>query len=196
MANTILLTGTTGMVGQTLGPLLARRRDVEAVFALVHNSEYRSPPEKMILVSGDVTAARDLGMKGDASREVLNRATIVIHGAADTCFSSSLDKARAANLDGTRRVLDLSSRCPRLKALIALSTVHVAGRRTGTIFEDELHHDAGFVNSYEQSKYETELLLREYMRTLPIWGVRPLAKLPGWELFIMPSGSTTIRLRP
>lgn len=168
MTNTILLTGATGMVGQALGPLLARRRDVEAVFALVHKSEYPSPPEKVMLLPGDVTAPRDLGMEEDASRKVLDRTTIVVHAAADTRFSTSLDKARAANFDGTKNVLSFSSRCPRLKAFIALSTVHVAGRRTGTILEDELRHNARFVNSYEQSKYETELSLREHMGRLPI----------------------------
>jgi nucleoside-diphosphate-sugar epimerase len=168
MADTILLTGATGMVGQALGPLLARQLGVEAVFALVHNTEYSSPLEKMILVTGDVVAAPDLGMEEEASREVLDRTNIVIHAATDTRFSNSLDKARATNLDGTKNVLSFSSSCRRLKAFIALSTVHVAGRRTGTILEDELHHHAGFVNSYEQSKYETELLLREHMRVLPI----------------------------
>jgi nucleoside-diphosphate-sugar epimerase len=168
MADTILLTGATGMIGQALVGLLVRRRDVEAVFALVHEAEYPSPPDKMILVPGDVTAARDLGMQEEARREVLERTTIVIHAAADTRFSNSLGQARIANLDGTKNVLDFASLCPRLKAFIALSTVHVAGRRTGTILENELHHDGGFVNSYEQSKYETELLLLERMRTLPI----------------------------
>jgi nucleoside-diphosphate-sugar epimerase len=168
MANTILLTGATGMVGQALGPRLARRPDVEVLFALVHKSECLLPPEKMIPVLGDVTAGPDLGLAEKASREVLNRTTIVVHAAADTGFSSSLDKARATNIDGTKNVLSFSSRCPRLKAFIALSTVHVAGRRTGTIFENELSHDTGFVNSYEQSKYETELSLREHMDRLPI----------------------------
>jgi len=168
MNDTILLTGATGMVGQALASLLARRRDVAAVFALVHGSDYPSPPEKVIPVSGDVTASRNLGMEEDACREVLDRTTLVVHAAADTRFSNSLDEARSANLDGTKNVLALSSRCPRLKGFVALSTVHVAGRRIGTIREDELHHNAGFVNSYEQSKYETELLLREHMGRLPI----------------------------
>lgn len=168
MADTILLTGATGMIGQAIGRLLARRRDVEAVFALVHKAEYPSPPEKMIFVSGDVTAAQDLGMKEEVSREVLDRTTVVVHAAGDTRFSNSLEKARTANLDGTTNVLNFGSRCPRLKAFIALSTVHVAGCRRGRILEDELHHDAGFVNSYEQSKYEAELFLLEHVSSLPM----------------------------
>jgi nucleoside-diphosphate-sugar epimerase len=168
MANTILLTGATGMVGQALGPLLARRQDVDTVFALVHRTEYPALSGKVNPAPGDVTAGPDLGMAEEVSREVLDRVTIIVHAAADTRFSASLDEARAVNLHGTKNVLAFGSRCPRLKAFTALSTVHVAGRRTGAILEDELHHTSGFVNSYEQSKYEMELTLREHMGALPI----------------------------
>jgi long-chain acyl-CoA synthetase len=168
MADTILFTGSTGMVGQALGPLLARRNDVDAIFALVHRTEYQPSPEKVNPVLGDVTAGPDLGMAAEASREILDRVTVIVHAAAETRFSAPLGEARTMNLHGTKNVLIFASRCPRLKALTALSTVHVAGRRTGAILEDELNHAAGFVNSYEQSKYEAEVLLREHMGQLPI----------------------------
>ncbi len=168
MSHTILLTGATGMVGQALVPLLARRNDVSGIFALTHETGYQGPPEKIIPVRGDVTAGPELGILQAASREMLDRVTIIVHAAADTRFSAPLDAARAVNLEGTKNVLEFASHCPRLKAIVALSTVHVAGKRTGPIREGDLQHDAGFVNSYEQSKYEAELLLREGMSELPI----------------------------
>ncbi len=168
MTRTLLVTGATGMIGQELVPLLARRKDVEAVFVLTHASEYSGSPCKVTSVRGDVTAGPDLGMALESSRRILERTTVIVHAAANTRFSASLEEARAVNLDGTKNLLAFASHCPRLEALAALSTVHVAGKRTGTIFEGELDHTAGFVNSYEQSKYETEQLLREHMSVLPI----------------------------
>jgi thioester reductase-like protein len=52
--------------------------------------------------------------------------------------------------------------------LAHISTAHIAGKRTGLVTEDELEHSAGFVNSYEQSKYEAEQFLRARMGELPI----------------------------
>ncbi len=40
MAHTVLVTGATGMIGQALVPLLARRNDVRAIFALTHERVY------------------------------------------------------------------------------------------------------------------------------------------------------------
>jgi long-chain acyl-CoA synthetase len=59
-----------------------------------------------------------------------------------------------------------------------VSTIFVAGRRTGRILEDELEHAAGFVSPYEQSKYEAEQLARAAMSGLPL-SIYRLALLPG-----------------
>jgi len=53
----------------------------------------------------------------------------------------------------------------------------VAGRRTGVVTEDELEHDAGFVNAYERSKYESEQFLRARMGELPITIYRPVTMI-------------------
>src|SRR6185312_6951808 len=84
----------------------------------------------------------------------------VLHGAASTAFGLPLAEARRTNVEATRNVLELASAVPGLTKLGYISTAFVAGRRTGRILESELQHDAGFVNSYEQSKYEAELLVR------------------------------------
>jgi thioester reductase-like protein len=44
----------------------------------------------------------------------------------------------------------------------------VSGRRPGTILETELDHTDGFVNTYEQSKYEAEQYLRSIRANVPI----------------------------
>jgi len=52
--------------------------------------------------------------------------------------------------------------------MVVVSTTHVAGRRTGEILEEDLDHDAGFVNPYEASKYEAEQLLRSTQSEVPV----------------------------
>jgi len=168
MTHTVLITGATGMLGQALVPLFARRDDVEAIFALTHACEYSDSSCKVTPVRGDVISGPALGITPESMREILDRTSVIVHAAANTRFSASLNEARSVNLEGTKNVLAFASRCPRLKAFVALSTVHVAGKRTGIIYEEELDHTSGFVNSYEQSKYEAELLLRESMSALPI----------------------------
>jgi nucleoside-diphosphate-sugar epimerase len=168
MAYTVLVTGATGMIGQALVPRLAHRNDVKAIFALTHTSESMGSSCKVTPVRGDITASPDLGIAPEFRREILERTNVIVHAAANTRFSASLDEARSVNLEGTKNLLAFASHCPRLEALAALSTVYVAGKRTGTICEEELDHTSGFVNSYEQSKYEAELLLRETMSALPI----------------------------
>ena len=55
---------------------------------------------------------------------------------------------------------------------MCFSTVYVAGRATGCFGEHDVGSSAGFVNTYEQSKEEMELLVRERMAQLPIALVR------------------------
>jgi len=168
MEHTVLITGATGMIGQELVPLLARRNDVGEIFALTHTNEYSGSSDKVTPVRGDVTVGAGLGITAESSREMFDRTTVIVHAAANTRFSASIEEARAVNLEGTKNLLAFASHCSRLEAIAALSTVHVAGKRTGTICEEDLEHNEGFANSYEQSKYETELLLREHRNALPI----------------------------
>ncbi len=48
-----------------------------------------------------------------------------------------------------------------------MSTVYVAGKQSGRIAEAPLDGAAGFLNSYQQSKFEAEELVFEAMRDIP-----------------------------
>jgi nucleoside-diphosphate-sugar epimerase len=54
-----------------------------------------------------------------------------------------------------------------------VSTAYVAGCRSDLVRETDLDHDAGFHNTYEQTKYESEQLLRKAGADLPIAVHRP-----------------------
>jgi nucleoside-diphosphate-sugar epimerase len=163
----MLLTGATGSIGRPLLRALVAG-GVERVYALTHVDALEDGEPAVTAVTGDITAGPDLGLDRRTADEIRATVTGVIHAAADTRFAAPLEAARRVNTQGTRNVLALAAQCRRLDRLVALSTTHVAGRRTGDVFEDELEHQAGFVNAYEASKYEAEVELRARAADLPI----------------------------
>jgi nucleoside-diphosphate-sugar epimerase/acyl carrier protein len=162
----VLVTGASGTLGRPLVARLAATESIEGVVALAHVGPFGASDPSVRVVAGDITKNDRLGLED--AEAVTSRITAIVHAAANTRFDAPLPEAWAANVDGTRNVLEFARRCPRLDRIVALSTTHVAGRRTGIILEDELEHDAGFVNTYEATKYQAERELRAAMRDLPI----------------------------
>ena len=170
---TMLVTGGTGAIGAELVRRLAAAPPVDRIVVLTRvpagerqqrllelwRAGARVPVE---LVAGSLTTL------AESAQEIRGDVTHVLHLAADTRFSAPPEQSRAVNVHGTAAVLDFARACPRLAAIAAVSTVYVAGLRTGTVREDELAHEAGFANAYEASKHEMEQLARAAMRELPI----------------------------
>jgi nucleoside-diphosphate-sugar epimerase len=171
MRQTVLITGGTGMVGQDLLPKICSQETVERVIVLTRGNGVLPSHPKIEAVLGDVRLP-DLGLQYDLKQSVAQTATTIIHGAAETSFASELSAARAVNVGGTENIMRLAAECPHLKAFCHLSTVYVCGKRTGTIREEDLEHNFGFVNAYEQSKYEAEQLVASQAHRLPTTVVR------------------------
>ena len=171
MRQTVLITGGAGMVGQDLLPKICSQQIVERVIVLTRRNGVLPCHRKIEVVRGDVRQP-DLGLRHDLKQSVVKAATTIIHGAAETSFSSELSTARAVNVGGTENIIRFAADCPRLKAFCHLSTVYVCGKRTGTIREEDLEHNSGFVNAYEQSKYEAEQLVASQAQRLPTTVVR------------------------
>jgi nucleoside-diphosphate-sugar epimerase len=173
----VLLTGATGSFGRYLArELLGRGCEVVAVARGRDDDEARRrvlgavrprDPDALITVRGNL----DLPGLGVAGRTQVKECDIVLHAAATTAFGLPLAEARRTNLGGTLNVLHLARALPRLRVLGQVGTAFVAGRRTGRIHERELRHSSGFVNSYEQSKYDAELAVRA--SGLPVSIFRP-----------------------
>lgn len=162
----ILLTGAAGAIGRPLLQELARRAEVARIYALQHQAAVAAGPG-IEIIRGDITAT-GLGLEPFVATSVAADVTAIVHAAADTRFGADARTAQATNVTGTCNVLAFAAQCRSLDRAVFLSTTHVAGRRTGTICESELEHDAGFVNEYEASKYAAELELRAAMARLPI----------------------------
>jgi long-chain acyl-CoA synthetase len=189
----VLLTGATGFVGMHVLARYLEQTD-RHVYALVRGSSARHAErrveqslkllfgerhpygERVSAVRGDLTRP-GLGLGGTDERDWLaERVTEIVHAGASVSFGLDLGKSRAINVQGTRRVLELGERCSRrggLRRLSYVSTAYVSGEHQGCFSEDDLDVGQTFRNSYEQSKFEAELLVREQRGRLPITVLRP-----------------------
>jgi len=162
-------TGATGLVGGELlqhfldstpnRRLIILARD-PAKLAL-HNQN-----ERVTVVEGDLTKPK-LGLRYGALRRIKKEVTEIIHCAAQTRFGLPLEEARATNTYGTTNVLNVARACKRLEKLAHFSTIYVAGRTSGRIPEAPLESPHGFVNTYQQSKFEAEQRVLEAMSDVP-----------------------------
>jgi thioester reductase-like protein len=163
---TFFITGASGLLGgQALSRMLRERPGLRA-FALVRDparwarraAELRLPTDRVEPLLGDVRQP-GLGLDAVTRRRLSREVSGTIHLAADIVFSRPLHHARATNLEGTRNLLELSAGWAG--PLTFVSTAFVAGRRTGRILEVESPPEAGWVNAYEQSKWEAEQVVRQ-----------------------------------
>ncbi|HEU4994878.1 MAG TPA: SDR family oxidoreductase [Gemmatimonadaceae bacterium] len=156
---TCFLTGATGLIGrQVVARLLVSPR-VERVYALTRRPRVESVGSTHS-VHGDVRVD-GLGLPADVRDMLAREVTTVVHLAANTEFSQSLEDARTINRDGTLRMLELTADWPNITRWVYVSTAFVAGLRTGLIKENDRVQARGWANAYEQSKAEAEDLVRE-----------------------------------
>lgn len=181
----ILLTGATGYLGTLV---LARLlEDADAGPDIV--CPVRAPNRDAARSRTDGTLARIWNTPGDARRRrvhavpcdltgepeilQLDDVTHVLHCAAAVQFDLPLANARAVNVEGTRAVLDLARRAPRLQRMVHVSTAYVAGRHEGVFLETDLLAGQALRNTYEQSKLEAEILVGARSAELPVVVARP-----------------------
>jgi thioester reductase-like protein len=181
---TIFLTGFPGfiagrLVGQLAAPgvrflllvqpaFLARARaDIVRLAA-----EARVPGDNFQLLAGDITQP-DLGLEQAALAQARAETTTVFHLAAIYDLAVARDVALKVNVEGTRNVNEFARTVRDLKRYHYVSTCYVAGRRAGVIYEQELRHDAGFRNYYEETKYLAELEVEQLKSELPVTIHRP-----------------------
>ena len=181
---TIFLTGFTGFIASRLVVSLARR---ETRFFLLAQSEFiekamreieeiaaetNIPLENFALVKGDITR-ENLGISEADLKNIRAETTRVFHLAAIYDLAVEQNPAFRVNVEGTKNVNDFVKNLPQLKRYNYISTCYVAGRRGGLIREDELAHDAGFRNFYEETKYLAEAEVEKLKSEIPLTIFRP-----------------------
>jgi thioester reductase-like protein len=181
----VFFTGFPGFLGVELLPRVLARRAEDGAVCLVQPKfadlarrrvaelEATHPllAGRIRLVEGDITRA-GLGL-ADAA-DVVAGTTEVFHLAAVYDLTVPRDLAMRVNVDGTRNVLDLAERCPRLARFQYVSTCYVSGQHPGTFTEADLEVGQRFGNHYEETKYLAEVDVRARMRGgLPATIYRP-----------------------
>ena len=189
---TVLLTGATGFVGMELlarylertersvltivraGSDEAASERIDAVLENLFGYRAGQYADRVTAVAGDLTAPR-LGLDSARWEWLAGESTMIVHCAASVSFNQSLEDARAINVEGTRRMLELAGRSRDLGVLeryAQISTAFVAGTHVGPFYECDLDVGQTFNNSYEQSKFESEQLVRS-SPGLPFTILRP-----------------------
>lgn len=182
MPRKILLTGATGALGPQLAAELLAARANDHVNALVRAASDNAQDRfgqwaktvcgiriaggsalpcasRLHFIAGDMSK-EGLKMGSQDRRELAQQTDVIIHAAADTQFRGCAQAQWDVNVEGTRRMLEFAAECPRLKQFILVSTVCVAGKRSGRI-DEAFFEPPGFVNQYERTKWEAERLALE-----------------------------------
>ncbi|MFH0924436.1 MAG: SDR family oxidoreductase [bacterium] len=182
---TIFLTGATGLVGSYLLKLFLQHG--HRVYVLARGKKEKSAQQRvkdyvtfwdkevweigsknLLVVEGDIVYP-DLGIKNlKITEELISEVEIIYHSAALAKLKAPLEVITKVNVEGTKNVLDFASMCKekgKLKKVNYISTAYVAGTIGKINFtEDMLELGQGFHNIYEQTKYQAELIVKEYQK--------------------------------
>lgn len=184
MSKIIFLTGATGLVGSYLLKLLVENGYF--VYVLTRSKTDKTAEKRVLdilefwneeplpackrkqlkIIEGDITFP-NLGISQRDREELASETEIIYHSAALAELALPLEKIRKINVEGTRNVLDFALKCRaggKFEKVNHISTAYVVGTKNIEFSEGMLELGQGFNNTYEQSKYEAELLVKEYLK--------------------------------
>jgi thioester reductase-like protein len=189
----VLLTGATGFVGMEVLARYLERTDRDLTCLVRADSDTAAQArldqvldnlfgDRASAYAARITAipaeltADSLGLAPERRDRIAAETDTIVHSAASVSFSMPLDEARAVNVEGTRRMLEfarLTRASGGLHRYAQVSTAYVAGTHSGRFSENDLDLGQSFRNSYEQSKFEAEQLVRTSEDELPWMILRP-----------------------
>lgn len=172
----VLITGATGFLGTQITQrllketpyrlmVLVKGGDNETALRHLKRAWWEFPElihainAQIEIIIGDIRQ-KQLGLKKEDYLKLTRSVTHIIHTAADLRLNAPLDDLKKTNREGTLNLLELGWKIQEnhgLERFSHISTAYVAGGRKGIIKEDSLTDESGFLSNYEQSKYESEL---------------------------------------
>ncbi|MFI6584085.1 SDR family oxidoreductase [Embleya sp. NPDC050493] len=176
----VAITGATGFLGlHLLRELLDRHRTITVLshagsrgaidrirsfleVTAAPDELVRRLPERLRIVETDLTQPR-LGLSRSDFTSLADSIDVIWHCAGDRRIDATLAELRPVNVEGTRHLLELAEVGRRRPRMLHISTAYVAGsRRDGTVKEELPDDSGGFENDYERSRYEAEVLVRDW----------------------------------
>ncbi len=172
----VFITGATGFIGNSLLRALIERTDVNKFMLLVRNKEkavedlshitnlIKNSGKEIEFIEGDVTK-ENLGLTSDEIKKI-QEAEEVYHLASNISLSNEeKDKELIfkCNIDGTRNILEIFKDSDNLKDLYFFSSAYSCGKTKEKVKEDWLKKPNSFRNYYEESKWLSEELIKEYV---------------------------------
>lgn len=175
---TYFVTGATGFLGRRLMATLLHRPECDAVYALVRPGSH---DKLTALVEQWPNGRAVVAVPGDLAEPGLGidptvlpaRVDHVVHLGAVYDFTADADTNRAANVTGTRHVLDLAERL-NAGCLHHVSSVAVAGDHPGSFTERDFDLGQHLPSPYHATKFEAEQLVRQHSQ-VPWRVYRPAA---------------------
>lgn len=176
-AKHVLMTGATGLLGRYLmrDLLLAkvplaviarptrRHSAEERIESMMQywDAQLRMTLPRPVVLNGELCEP-DLGMDAADIRWATENCSSFLHNAASLSFVSTGRESEPyrSNVGGTKNVLDFC-REARIRKFHHVSTAYVCGLRTDTCLESELNVGQEFGNPYEESKVESEQMVRD-----------------------------------
>lgn len=162
-----VVTGGTGFIGRRVVSRILSRSEDAQVWVLVRRESLerferlaQSWGERAKPLVGDLTAD-GLGLSDEALGE-LGAVDHVVHCAAIYDITADDATQRAANVDGTRAVIDLAVRLDA--TLHHVSSIAVAGTFPGEYTEEDFDVAQDLPTPYHQTKFEAESLVRSAPR--------------------------------
>ena len=91
--------------------------------------------QRVVVINGDLTDER-LGVSENDYCRLTEEVDVIINSAAVVVFDERLDLSLNLNTFGAQRMMDFARACPRLLAVLHISTCYVSGTRKGWISEE------------------------------------------------------------
>jgi long-chain acyl-CoA synthetase len=188
----VFLTGGSGFLGTQIALRLIKQSDVEITVLIRAKTPleaelrlkrvwweipqlYQNIGSRIKVLNGDLTKPH-FNLSDEQYQSLIQKTTHIIHSAADTTPNLPIEQLRSINVTGTANILQLAREIHAdhgLSRLAHVSTAYVAGKRGGSIGESDLSGEFGFSSIYEQTKFESEQLLTDAKRDLPVSVFRP-----------------------